>query len=167
MRTKAGLLLVVGLCGLTGCNTTLPDWANPGAWGGGTNAVPDAGTVTTTTTTTTTTTQAAAGEYDMTLTVTSLTAHQVGFAWTPKAYGWPQKLVKVWCDAEVHMYRADGSGGKFDWIRAGGQASKGLENVRNGYNGHTVPAGGERVKFRWVSVDGKKRSNDAEAVWPK
>ena len=54
MRTKAGLLLVVGLCGLTGCNTTLPDWANPGTWGGGTNAVPDAGTVTTTTTTTTT-----------------------------------------------------------------------------------------------------------------
>ena len=131
----------------------------------GTAATNEAGTVTTTTTTTTT--QAAAGEYDMTLTVTSLTAHQVGFAWTPKAYGWPQKLVKVWCDAEVHMYRADGSGGKFDWIRAGGQASKGLENVRNGYNGHTLPAGGERVTFRWVSVDGKKRSNDAEAVWPK
>jgi hypothetical protein len=118
-----------------------------------------AGTVTTTTTTTTTT---QAAQYDMTLTVTSLTAHQVGFAWTPKAYGWPQKLVKVWCDAEVWM-----NGKKFDWIRTGGQSVKGLENIHAGYNGHTVPAGGERVTFRWVSVDGKKRSNDAEAVWPK
>jgi hypothetical protein len=146
---------------VTGCSTigNLPDGI---PWP--TNTAGTAGTVTTTTTTTTTT---QAAQYDMTLTVTSLTAHQVGFAWTPKAYGWPQKLVKVWCDAEVHMYRADGSGGKFDWIRAGGQASKGLENVRNGYNGHTLPAGGERVTFRWVSVDGKRRSNDAEAVWPK
>jgi hypothetical protein len=64
------------------------------------------------------------------------------------------------------MYRADGSGGKFDWIRAGGQATKGLENVRSGYGGHTIPAPGERVTFRWVSTDGKRRSNDAEATWP-
>jgi hypothetical protein len=126
-----------------------------------TNAVP--GTATTTTTTTTTTQPA---QYDMTLRVTSLTEHQVGFDWTPRDYGWPRKMVKVWCDAEVHMHRADGSGGKFDWIREGGQASKGLENIRNGYGGHTIPAPGERVTFRWVSVDGKKRSNDAEATWP-
>ena len=26
--------------------------------------------------------------------------------------------------------------------------------------------GGERVTFRWTSVDGKKRSNDADAIWP-
>ena len=127
-----------------------------------TNAV--SGTVTTTTTTTTTTQPA---QYDMTLRVTHLTEHQVGFAWEPRDYGWPKKLVKVWCDAEVHMYRADGSGGKFDWIRAGGQATKGLENIHSGKYARPLPAPGERVTFRWVSVDGKKRSNDAEATWPK
>ena len=75
-------------------------------------------------------------------------------------------MVKVEVDAVVEMRRADGSGGKFDWIRKGGQASKGLENIHDGYGGHTVPAAGERVTFRWVSIDGAKRSNDAEATWP-
>ena len=145
---------VVLLCFAFGCKTVNPsDW-----FGGGTNNV---GTVTTTTTTTTTT-QAAAGEYDMTLTVTSLTAHQVGFAWTPKAYGWPSKVVKVPVDAEVWM-----NGKKFDWIRTGGQSVKGLENIHSGKYARPLPAAGERVTFRWVSVDGKRRSNDAEATWPQ
>jgi hypothetical protein len=148
--------LIGGCVALTGC-THLPAIID---------AIPT-NAVETVTATNTTATVPPAPQYGLTLRVTSLTAHQVGFAWEPRAYGWPKKLVKVWCDAEVHMYRADGSGGKFDWIREGGQAEKGLENIRNGYGGHTIPAPGERVTFRWVSVDGKQRSNDAEAVWPK
>ena len=107
-----------------------------------------------------------AHDYDLTLRVTAMSRSQVRFAWEPRAYGWPSKDVGgVVCDAIVEMRRADGSGGKFDWIRKGGQAIKGLENIHCGYGGHTVPASGERVTFRWVSVDGKRRSNDAEAVW--
>ena len=105
-------------------------------------------------------------QYDLTLTVTKLTRDKVYFSWTPKNYGWPVKTVKVDVDAVVHLYRANGKGGKFDWIRRGGQPMKGLDNVHSGYGGHTVPASGEPVTFQWVSVDGKKQSNKAEAIWP-
>ena len=116
---------------------------------------------------TTTTTTQPANEYDLTLTVTGIDSKYVYFDWAPRDYGWPSKVVKVSVNATVHMYRADGSGGKFDWIRTGGQSQKGLENIHHGYGGHTVPASGERVTFRWVSVDGNRRSNDAEAIWPE
>jgi hypothetical protein len=115
------------------------------------------------------TTQPDAGAHDLRLTVTKLTRSTVSFAWEPRPYGWPSKTVKVEVDAVVEMRRADGRGGKFDWIRTGGQSSKGLVNIHDGYGIWGVvgvPVSGERVTFRWVSVDGKKRSNDAEAVWP-
>jgi hypothetical protein len=132
----------------------------PSVPGAITNAIPDLPGIPTTSTTTTTTVPPA-GQYAMTLKVTKLTTKNVSFDWSPKAYNWPSKVVKVRVDAEVWM-----NGKKFDWIREGGQATKGLENVHGGYNGHTVPAPGEAVTFRWVSTDGKQRSNDAAAVWP-
>lgn len=112
---------------------------------------------------------AAAVSTDLTLTVTSLTGSMVGFSWEPQAYNWPSKMVGVECDAIVEMRRANGQGGKFDWIRKGGQSRKGLENIYDGYGVWSrvgVPVSGERVTFRWVSVDGRKRSNDAPAIWP-
>jgi hypothetical protein len=108
--------------------------------------------------------------HDLMLRVVRLTADKVWFEWDPRNYGWPSTTVKVEVDAVVEMYRADGRGGKFDWIRKGGQGVKGLENVHNGYGCWKVvglPAPGETVRFRWVSVDGKRRSNDAEAIWPR
>jgi hypothetical protein len=154
-------LLLIASVLLTSCKTPdIPDIPD----------VPDYPTTTTTTSTTTTTLppapEPASTNYDLTLTVTSLTEHEVRFEWTPKNYDWPSKTVKKRVDAIVQMYRANGKGGKFDWIRKGGQKSKGLANIYDGYNGHTVPEHGERVTFRWVSIDGKKRSNLAEAIWP-
>lgn len=58
------------------------------------------------------------------------------------------------------------SGGKFDWIRQGGQSTKLLENVRNGYNGLSAPPSGTRCAFAWTSSDGKQRSNLAYTTWP-
>jgi len=58
------------------------------------------------------------------------------------------------------------SGGKFDWIRVGGQGVKLLENVHNGYNGLSDPPSGTRCAFAWTSSDGKQRSNLAYTTWP-
>jgi hypothetical protein len=107
--------------------------------------------------------------HELALTVTSLTADTVKFDWAPKVYAWPVKVVGAECDAVLEMRLANGQGGKVDWIRKGGQSSKGLENIHDGYGVWKtlgVPGSGEPVTFRWVSVDGKRRSNDAAAVWP-
>jgi hypothetical protein len=58
------------------------------------------------------------------------------------------------------------SGGKFDWIRQGGQGTKLMENVREGYNGLHIPASGTRVAFAWTDADGRQRSNLAYTTWP-
>lgn len=61
----------------------------------------------------------------------------------------------------------DGSawrGGKFDWIRTGGQSRKTLENIHAGYNGLRKPSSGTKVAFAWT--DGKTRSNLAITKWP-
>jgi hypothetical protein len=162
------MVIVSAMC--SGCGT-IPDWTGA-LISTGTNAVDGVTSGTTTTTVSTgatTTTTEAANSGDIALTVTSLSASKVGFAWSPASYGWPSKTVKVLVDAEVHMYRADGSGGKFDWIRAGGQETKGLENVHDGYGCWStvgLPAAGEVVTFQWVSIDGRKKSNRATATWP-
>jgi hypothetical protein len=57
-------------------------------------------------------------------------------------------------------------GGKFEWIRSGGQAVKSLENVHSGYNGLRPPASGTPVAFAWTSADSRQRSNLAKTVWP-
>ena len=78
------------------------------------------------------------------------------------AYSWPSKIVKVEVDAVCCIFYERGSdivGGKFDWWRKGGQIVKGLENIHNGYNGHTIPSSGAKVWTCIVSIDGKKRSN--------
>lgn len=78
-------------------------------------------------------------------------------------YSWPEKSVGgANVDAICCLfYERDGKvvGGKFDWWWHGGQALKGLENVRSGYNGHVFPVEGARVWTMIVSVDGKQRSN--------
>ena len=79
-----------------------------------------------------------------------------------KPYDWPSIIVKVRVDAICCIFYEKGNdivGGKFDWWRAGGQDSKTLENLHNGYNGHIVPSAGSKVWTCIVSVDGKKRSN--------
>jgi hypothetical protein len=60
------------------------------------------------------------------------------------------------------FYERDGRimGGKFDWLRPG-QFRKGLENVKDGYNGHNMPAD-VKCYTCFVSVDGKQRSNIEE-----
>ena len=174
--TFATYILVVGtICAIgamLGCATVPQDVidaitnAIPGA---ASNAVPDGGSVPTTTTTTTTTTVPPANPHAMTLKVTKLTTKNVSFDWQPRPYNWPSQTVKVEVDAVVSMFRANGDGGKFDWIRKGGQATKGLVNIHDGYGVWTtvgLPAPGEAVTFRWESTDGKQRSNDAAAVWP-
>lgn len=108
-------------------------------------------------------------QYDLLLTVTGISKSQVRFAWEPKSFNWPSQVVKVPVCATVEMYRANGRGGKFDWIRVGGQSIKGLENIHNGYGvwgSVGIPKSGERVTFRWVDIYGRKRSNDAEVIWP-
>lgn len=68
-----------------------------------------------------------------------------------------------------HFFWWNGStweGGKFDWIRSGGQGVKILENVHGGYNGLQTPASGTAVAFAWTNEDGTERSNLAKTTWP-
>lgn len=66
--------------------------------------------------------------------------------------------------------QSDGSwyGGKFDWIRSGGQSSKSTENIVGGYGAWAgnQPSSGQLMAFVWVSIDGKHRSTTAYATWP-
>jgi len=67
-----------------------------------------------------------------------------------------------------HFFVWDGSrwvGGKFEWIRSGGQSVKELNNIRRGYNGLRAPARGTPVAFAWTSADGKRRSNLVKDTW--
>lgn len=68
-----------------------------------------------------------------------------------------------------HFFVWTGSGwkgGKFDWIRQGGQSVKLLENVHEGYNGLRAPPSGTPVAFAWTSSDGDERSNLVKTTWP-
>lgn len=79
-----------------------------------------------------------------------------------KPYNWPKKTVKVSVDAICCIFYERGSeivGGKFDWWRTGGQGTKTLENLYEGYHGHSFPVDGAKVWTCIVSVDSKKRSN--------
>jgi hypothetical protein len=72
-------------------------------------------------------------------------------------------------DGIGHFFVWDGSrwdGGKFEWIRSGGQKSKSLGNVHSGYNGLSAPASGTPCAFAWTSSDGEQRSNLAKTTWP-
>jgi hypothetical protein len=83
------------------------------------------------------------------------------------AYSWPVKDGDL--DAIACFFTWNGTafeGGKFEWIRKGGQTVNELKNIREGYGGLKAPAKGTRVAFAWVSVDGKRRTNLAETVWP-
>lgn len=87
---------------------------------------------------------------------------------TYSKYDWPSKTVKVEVDAVAYLfYKKDGKvvGGKFDWWRKGGQAKKGLENVHNGYQGHSMPASGTDTWTMIASTDGKQRSNTCAVKW--
>jgi len=67
-----------------------------------------------------------------------------------------------------HFFVWDGNtwvGGKFEWIREGGQALKGSGNIREGYNGLSAPARGSRVAFAWTNAEGTERSNLVETTW--
>lgn len=67
-----------------------------------------------------------------------------------------------------HFFVWDGArwvGGKFEWIRSGGQSVKELQNIRNGYNGLRAPSKGAAVAFAWTSADGKQRSNLVKDTW--
>ncbi len=72
-------------------------------------------------------------------------------------------------DSLAHFFWWNGStwqGGKFDWIRRGGQSVKLLENVHHGYNNLHAPRSGTAVAFAWTSADGRQRSNLAKTRWP-
>jgi hypothetical protein len=98
----------------------------------------------------------------MTLTSAKITSggSKVSFAWD--RYPWSGMGL-----AHFFVWNGSGwSGGKFDWIRQGGQSTKLLENVREGYNGLRAPPSGTRVAFAWTSGDGKQRSNMVYTTWP-
>ena len=84
-------------------------------------------------------------------------------------YQWPVKVVNEKpCDAIACLfYERDGEvvGGKYDWWRQGGQRVKGLENVHDGYGGHSMPSKGTPMWTMIVSVDGKLRSNTKRVRW--
>lgn len=83
----------------------------------------------------------------------------VRFAWDK--YPWSG-------DGLGHFFVWDGSrwvGGKFEWIRSGGQGMKELKNIRNGYNNLQAPSQGTRVAFAWTSANGKERSNLIKDTW--
>ena len=83
-------------------------------------------------------------------------------------YSWPSTSVKVQVDAICCLFYERGGqivGGKFDYWRKGGQSSKALENVHQGYNGHSFPARGSKVYTMIVSVNGSQRSNIKECSW--
>lgn len=82
-------------------------------------------------------------------------------------YSWPRSA-DGGVDAICCLFYERGGrmvGGKFDWWRVGGQSSKTLENVKGGYNGHSMPARGSLVYTMIASVDGKQRSNIALVTW--
>jgi hypothetical protein len=56
-------------------------------------------------------------------------------------------------------------GGKFDWWSPGGQSTKSLVSVREGYGGHQMPASGARCWTMISSIDGQQRSNTCSVTW--
>lgn len=103
----------------------------------------------------------AAGAVQVMTLSASISGGQVHFSWDQYPWGGQAGL--------CHFFVWTGSswkGGKFDWIRAGGQGAKGLENIRGGYGGLSAPASGSQVAFAWTSADGRERSNLAKTVWP-
>lgn len=85
---------------------------------------------------------------------------------TYEKYNWP---APDGLDAIACFFYRDSSGslvgGKFDWIRKGGQGVKTLTNISEGYGGHSMPAKGAECYYMWASVDGRERSNFAEVEW--
>ena len=69
----------------------------------------------------------------------------------------------------MFMKRADGTwyGGKWDWIRKGGQTLKLRENIDDGYGAfaNEKPTHGQTVAFVFVSIDKRHRSNEAITTW--
>jgi hypothetical protein len=106
--------------------------------------------------------QSCAGEVQVMTLTAEITSNREFVNFTFSTYPWSDAGL-------VHFFVWQGDhwqGGKFDWIRKGGQSVKGLENIYGGYNGLSAPASGTRVAFAWTSADGDTRSNLAETVWP-
>lgn len=95
-----------------------------------------------------------------TLNGASMSGDTISVSYEP--YSWPRATVGVSVDAICCLFYERGGqivGGKFDYWRTGGQASKSLHNVRERYQGHSWPAAGAKVWTMNVSVDGSQRSN--------
>ncbi len=98
-----------------------------------------------------------------TLNSASMSGDTLSVSYEP--YSWPRATVKVSVDAICCLFYERGGqlvGGKYDYWRTGGQASKNLENVHHGYQGHSWPAAGSKVYTMNVSLDGSQRSNIIE-----
>jgi hypothetical protein len=54
---------------------------------------------------------------------------------------------------------------KYDWWRVGGQPSKSLKNVHEGYDGLVMPPRGTECFTMISSVDGRQRSNIKKVFW--
>lgn len=86
-------------------------------------------------------------------------------------YSWPESPKEEGCNAVACMFlkQADGSwyGGKFDWIRTGGQSVKDTKNITGGYGVWSTiqPKAGDEVAFIWCRVDGKGCSNPVFCTW--
>jgi hypothetical protein len=95
-----------------------------------------------------------------------ITSRQHTISDAPPA-SWPKKVVKVQVQGIICLFYEQGGrivGGKYDWLRPG-QKVKGLENLHDGYNGHSMPAKGSQVWTCIVSVDEKQRSDIVAVTW--
>jgi hypothetical protein len=80
---------------------------------------------------------------------------------------WVKKIVKVEVQAILCLFYQKGDkivGGKYDWLKPG-QRSKGLKNIYDGYDGHSMPSTGTPTYTCFVDVVGKQRSNICECTW--
>lgn len=103
---------------------------------------------------------------DITLLTATITKSQHSFSPAAPA-SWPIKTVKVPVQGIVCLFYERNDqivGGKYDWLKPN-QKSKNLENVHNGYGGHSMPSRGTKVWTMIVSVDKKKRSNVIGTEW--
>jgi hypothetical protein len=107
------------------------------------------------------------GKEVMSLSVTGISSSTVSFSWSGLPNSWNKGPGEAAFLGNFYIMK-DGKwvGGKFEWIRSGGQGVKLLHNIFTGYGGLAPPAKGTKIAFTWSNPSNTERSNLATAVWP-
>ena len=92
------------------------------------------------------------------------------FLWTDfDPYNYPAGTVEPSTNAMLMLFyrMPDGTikGGKYEWGRPMAWQCKGLDNVKDGVYGHTMPARGTEMWTMFTSCDGTQRSNTKRVEW--